>query len=125
MKTFFRTIRDYILWSHERGSVHYDVMVTLILLFLFFSPHFINYADKPVERNPHPTGVVVAPAEGGEFVYQIEGSAIPGDSEQEIRAGLLRVIEPIAGAVSISRYEPVRDKKGRLIRYNVWVQRQP
>jgi hypothetical protein len=124
MKNFFRTIRDYILWSHERGSVEYDVMVTLILLFVFFSPRFINYSDKPVERNPHPTGVVVAPGAGGEFIYQIEGSAVPGKDEAEIQAELLRVIEPISGAVSISRYEAVRDKNGQVTRYNVWVQRQ-
>ena len=124
MKTFFRTIRDYILWSHERGSVQYDVMVTLILLFVFFSPRFINYNDKPIVRNPHPTGVVVAPAEGGEFVYQIDSSAVTSQDEAQIRAQLLRVIEPISGEATITRYEAVRDKSGRLIRYNVWVRRQ-
>jgi hypothetical protein len=124
MKQVFRTIRDYILWSHERGSVQYDIMVTLILLFLFFSPHFINYGDKPVGRNPHPTGVVVLPGAGGEFIYQIEASAISGNDATVIQSELLRVIEPISGAVSISHYEPVRDKNGQLVRYNVWVQRQ-
>ena len=27
---FWRTIRDYILWSYERGTIQYDIMVTLI-----------------------------------------------------------------------------------------------
>jgi hypothetical protein len=58
MGAIWRTIRGYILWSYERGSLHYDIMVTLILLFVFVSPHFINFKDKPVERNPHLTGVV-------------------------------------------------------------------
>jgi len=35
------------------GSIHYDVMVTLILLFVFFSPFFVNFKNKPVERTPH------------------------------------------------------------------------
>jgi len=30
MNAFWRTIRSYILWQHERGTLHYDVMVTLI-----------------------------------------------------------------------------------------------
>ena len=38
MGAIWRTIRGYILWSYERGSLHYDIMVTLILLFIFVSP---------------------------------------------------------------------------------------
>ena len=52
MTEIWRTIRGYILWSHERGTIQYDVMVTLILLFLFLSPVWINFKDKPVEHNP-------------------------------------------------------------------------
>ncbi len=65
MTRFWRTIRDFILWSYERGTIQYDVMVTLILLFVFLSPYWINFHDKPVERNPHPSGVVVTPEAGG------------------------------------------------------------
>ena len=35
MSKIWRTIRDFILWSYERGTLQYDVMVTLILLFVF------------------------------------------------------------------------------------------
>ena len=76
MGAIWRTIRGYILWSYERGSLHYDIMVTLILLFVFVSPHFINFKDKPVERNAHPTGVVVIPDEKGGFIYQIPSAAV-------------------------------------------------
>jgi hypothetical protein len=119
-----RTIRSYILWSYERGSFHYDVMVTLILLFVFFTPYWINYKDKPIERNPHPTGVSVLPDTQGGFLYQIEGSAVSAKDDTEIRNQLLGIIEPIAGGtVTISRYEAVRDSKGRILTYKVWVQR--
>ena len=30
-----KVLRSYFFWTYERGSFHYDVMVTLILLFLF------------------------------------------------------------------------------------------
>ena len=76
MSRIWRTIRDFILWSYERGTLQYDVMVTLILLFVFLSPFWIDFHDKPVERNPHPIGVVVTPEPGGGFIYQIEGSAV-------------------------------------------------
>ncbi len=118
----WRTIRSYILWSHERGTIQYDVMVTLILLFVFLSPRWINFNDKPIERNPHPTGVVVVP-DGSGFIYQIEASALKATGDDAIRAELLRIIEPIAGEVSITKVEPVRDRKGGVMNYKVWVHR--
>ena len=33
MNAIWRTIRRYVLWQHERGTLHYDIMVTLIILF--------------------------------------------------------------------------------------------
>jgi len=120
----WRTIRGFILWSHERGTIQYDVMVTLILLFVFLSPHFINFNDRPVQRNPHSSGVVVYPDGNGEFIYQVEGKAVQAKDDSGIRASLLRIIEPISGGVSISRYEPMTDNKGRVIAYKVWIQRE-
>jgi hypothetical protein len=124
----WRTIKSFILWSHERGTVQYDVMVTLILLFVFLSPRLINFNDHPVQRNPHPSDIVVSPDGSGGFVYQVEGKAIqrgtsPGDDDPAVRAQLLRIIEPISGEISIKRYEPVTDKKGNVLAYRVWVQR--
>ena len=81
MSAMWRTIRGYILWSYERGTLHYDIMVTLILLFVFVSPHFINFKDKPVERNPHPIPVVVIPDPQGGFIYQIPASAVKAKAE--------------------------------------------
>jgi hypothetical protein len=99
-------------------------MVTLILIFVFFSPYWINYKDKPIERNPHPTGVSVLPDAHGGFLYQIEGVAVTANDDAGVQDQLLRIIEPIAGSsVTISRYEAVRDNKGRILSYKVWVQR--
>src|SRR5271157_922587 len=124
MGAIWRTIRGYILWSYERGSLHYDIMVTLILLFVFVSPYFINFKDKPVERNPHLTGVVVIPGEKGEFIYQIEASAVNTAAGQDVRRQLEKIIEPISGAVSITKYETLKDAKGRPLSYKVWVEKE-
>ncbi len=124
MNAIWRTIRGYILWSYERGTIQYDIMVTVILLFVFLSPYWINFKDKPVERNPHPTGVAVVPDAAGGFVYQIEGSAITGKEDAVIRAELLRIIEPISGEVTITRYETMRDRAGRILGYRVWAKKE-
>lgn len=125
MSRIWRTIRDFILWSYERGTLQYDVMVTLILLFVFLSPYWIDFHDKPVERNPHPIGVVVTPEPGGGFIYQIEGSAVSATTDDaKVRQELLRIVEPIAGEVSVTRYEVLRDRQGRVLTYKVWVQKE-
>ena len=123
MKRAWRTLRDYVLWSYERGTIQYDVMVTVILIFVFASPLAINFKDKPVEHNPHRTGVVVIPDGRGGFIYQIEARAIAAGDEETIQAEMLSVIEPISGEVSISHYEAVRDGAGSIVAYKVWVQR--
>ena len=120
----WRAVKGFIFWSYERGTVQYDVMVTLILVFVFFSPRVLEFRDRPVEHNPHSTGVVVYPDGQGGLIYQVEARAVPSGDESEIRAALLRVIEPISGGVVISRYETVKDNHGRLTLYKVWVQRE-
>ena len=124
MNSVWRTIRGYILWSYERGSLHYDVMVTLILLFVFLSPYWINFKDKPIERVPHQTGVVIQPDGKGGFIYQIEASALTAKSEADLKEQMLAIIEPITGAAAISNYEAVRDRSGRVQSYRVWVEKE-
>jgi hypothetical protein len=124
LTAIWRTVRSYILWSHERGTIQYDVMVTLILAFVFFSPKLINFKDKPVEHNPHRTGVVVMPDDRGGLIYQVEASAVAGKDESVVRSELLQIIEPISGGVTITKVEPVRDRSGRVLRYRVWVERE-
>ncbi len=121
MAPVWRTISSYVWWTHKRGSFHYDVMVTFILLFIFLTPHLVNFKDKPVERVPHQSEVAVSPDGHGGFIYQIEASAISGRDDASIRADLLRVVEPIAGEVDIVRFEPVKSDAGRVLAYKVWV----
>jgi hypothetical protein len=121
MNAIWRTIRGYILWQYERGTLHYDIMVTLILIFIFVSPRVINFNDKPIGRNPHPTDVVVTTDVDGRLIYQVAASAITPGDDQAVREQLLRIIEPISGAVSIVTYESV--SKGNVQSYKVVVRR--
>ena len=124
MNAFWRTIRSYILWQHERGTLHYDIMVTLILIFIFFSPRVINFNDKPISRNPHPTEVVVTSDAEGRLVYQVAASAVSAGDQQLVQDQLLHIIEPISGAVSIVSYEAVSDGKGKVQSYKVLARRE-
>ena len=119
----WRTIRGFILWAHERGSVQYDVMVTLILIFVFLSPRYINFNDHPVDRNPPSSAVMVYTDNAGGWVYQVDARAIHSGDEFSLRQQFLRIIEPVSGEISISRYEKVTDKNGKVVAYKIWVER--
>ena len=128
-----KTLRSYFWWTYERGSFHYDVMVTLILLFLFLGPRFIDFKDRPVETVAiHSSEVLVKEAgskgDVSRFLYQVRADDIDhyahGDeSDAAVRSAILRIIEPIAGEVTLERYEPVRDAQGHLIAYDAWITR--
>ena len=114
-----QTIKGYIWWMYPRGSVHYDVMVTLILAFIFLAPLWINFRDKPILRSPNQSEVVVK-SEGTGFIYTVNATTIQPGSDDEVREELLRAIEPVAGEIQIDRYEVLRDDKHNIIAYKVW-----
>ena len=123
----FRTLRSYIFWSHERGSLHYDVMVTLILLFIFITPRFINYHDRP--KFQLPSQIMVVNDGSGELIYQVRVADVLNserggkDEDTRIRRALRRLIEPIAGDVYIQRYQPLTGADGQVSSYRVWARR--
>lgn len=124
MNAIGRTIRDFVLWSYERGTVQYDVMVTIILLFIFLAPYRINFKDKPVQHNPNAAGVTINSDGKGGFIYQIEGAAVSAQEDGAVRVELLKIIEPISGEVTITKVVPLKDGAGHVLTYKVWVQKE-
>lgn len=122
MKRFWEVVKSYFFWTYNRGSVHYDVMVTLILAFIFLTPRGV-FRDKPVERRPHQSEVVVQSDGRDGFIYEVDASAVTGKSDDEVRQNLLSVIEPIAGEVEIAGYQALKDGRGHITAYKVRVQR--
>jgi hypothetical protein len=116
-----KTLGTYLWWTQERGSFHYDVMVTLILLFIFVTPHLWNYGDRPSPRGTAPAEVLVKTESPDHFVYQINASQIHGS--EDLQTALLRNVEAISGDVVLDRYETERDSSGKIAAYKVWAHR--
>ena len=81
------------------ASFHYDVMVTLILLFIFITPQLWNYGDKPplVAGPAHPIQVV---GDGHGMIVTVQASDVnipAGASDQQVKKVLRRAIEPVIG----------------------------
>jgi hypothetical protein len=121
------TLRRYIFWTYERGSFHYDVMVTVILLFIFVSPHYIDFNAKPVTVTPLEHSQVLVKEQGSSngvarFVYEIRVDDLHGAStDAELRTAITEVIEPIGGNVTLQSYAPVQDTKGHIVAYEATV----
>ncbi|HEY3988226.1 MAG TPA: hypothetical protein VGM02_02940 [Acidobacteriaceae bacterium] len=119
-----KTLKSYLFWTYQRGSFHYDVMVTLILLFLFVSPRFINFHDRPEETSSRGHGVLVHAGPNGKFTFEVGADQVHETSDaNKLRAELESSIAPVAGAVSIDRWQAQKDSSGRVESYKVWARR--
>ncbi len=123
-------LHRYIFWTEERGSLHYDVMVTLILLFLFVSPRFIDFKEKPVSGVPLRSSEVLVKEQGStgteaRFVYEIPVGELHGaTSDADLREAIMSVVEPIAGGVTLEKYAPLTDSKGHVTAYDATIRRE-
>jgi len=121
-----KILKSYFYWTYPRGNVHYDVMVSLILLFIFVTPHLWDFGDKPSnEAGPaHPIQVV---ADGGhDVIISVQAADVrvaPGATQKEVKKALRKAIEPVTGdAVIVERWETATDAEGKLI-WKIWANR--
>jgi hypothetical protein len=123
-----RLLRSYLFWTYERGSFHYDVMVTLILLFLFLAPRFIDFKDRPApEVALHSSQVLVRYAghtdTAQRFIYTIHAADVHNATGPDLQNAALKIIQPIVGPVTVERIDPVKDTYGQTVAYDVTVLR--
>lgn len=118
-----RIFKSYIFWTHERGSFHYDVMVTLILAFIFVTPHLWNYGDHPSVGSFAPSEVVVRSAGMDAFTYQIPAEQVRGNSSMPFEGRLEQSIDRISGPMVIDHYDTLKDASGKVTAYKVWAHR--
>jgi hypothetical protein len=62
-------LKRFILWDYARATWQYDVMVGVILVFLFATPR-AWFRDQP--RIPHASEIASLPATNGSQVFWIE-----------------------------------------------------
>jgi hypothetical protein len=123
-----KLLKSYFYWTYPRGCFHYDVLVTLILLFIFATPHLWNYGDRPSNAAgpPHPIQVIDDGGRG--LIITVQAVDVDLDlnttaSPQAVKKALRKAIEPVTGdAVFVTRWETVQDAQGNPF-WKVWARR--
>ncbi|HEY2861357.1 MAG TPA: hypothetical protein VGJ21_23305 [Terracidiphilus sp.] len=122
-----RILKSYFYWTYPRGNFHYDVMVTLILLFIFVTPHLWDYGDKPsvLDLPTHPISVTSDGGRGMVITVQASDVNVPAAApDAAIKKALRKAVEPIAGdSVFVERWKLMRDENGNPSAWQVWAHR--
>ena len=111
-----------VFWSYERGSWQYDVIVVVILAFIFITPASW-FHDRPrlqLTDLRHVQGIVEVSHDRHDWVFQIDArllnsleSLTPKDAVQQLLRQ--RVQTPFV----IKSLQPILDKNGVVLGYTV------
>lgn len=125
-RSFGEVLKSYFYWTYPRGCFHYDVMVTLILLFIFVTPHLWNYGDKPSSSAglKHPIQLTGDGNHGMIVMVQASDVNMPaGSSDSAVKKALRQAILPVSGdAVVVERWETIKDAQGNTV-WKIWAHR--
>ncbi|HUP02755.1 MAG TPA: hypothetical protein VMU19_02120 [Bryobacteraceae bacterium] len=113
-------LKRFILWDYPRGSWQYDVIVGIILAFLFLTPR-AWYRDQPRV----PKGVAVLPADKGSSPFWIDKELLAGAPESQRAAHLTEVMRAQTGdqRLVVTRVEEVRNSEDELLGYMAFATR--
>lgn len=116
-----RILKSYFFWTYERGSFHYDVMVTLILAFIFITPFLWSYGDRPQPAKLATNSVLVKMARPGSYVYDVPASDVKAGAPLE--AQLRQQVQEVSGAVTVDSFAAMKGSDGKIVGYRVWAHR--
>lgn len=109
-------LKRFVFWDYPRASWQYDVMVGLILAFIFLTPRDW-FRDQP--RIPKASNIALLPAEKGESVFFVNTELLAGVAENQRVPRLTQILRTQAAdrRLEVTRIEPVLDSEGGLQGY--------
>jgi translation initiation factor IF-1 len=123
-----KIFKNYFYWTYQRGCFHYDIMVTLILAFIFVTPHYWNFGDRPSPSGGPLHPIQVEGSGGRGFIVTVQAADVDLDlkttaSNMAIKKALRKAIEPVTGdAVAVEYWETKQDAQGNWT-WKVWARR--
>lgn len=109
-------LKRFILWDYPRASWQYDVMVGIIVAFIFLTPREW-FRDQP--RIPHASSIAPLPSEKGGSLFFVDSELLSGIAENQRAAKLTDLLQTRTGDrhLSVTRVEPILDSEGELQGY--------
>jgi hypothetical protein len=109
-------LKRFILWDFPRASWQYDVIVAVILAFIFLTPRDL-FLDQP--RIPHASSIALLPSENGSSVFFVDAQLLAGTAENQRVAKLTAVLRfrMRNRSLFVTRVEPILDSEGELQGY--------
>jgi len=108
-------VKRFILWDYARASWQYDVMVGLILAFIFLTPRNW-FRDQP--RTPQASQVALLGAGHGSNIFWIEPELLSGVAEDQRFDKAARILRERTGRqVVLTRVEPILDSEQEIKGY--------
>ncbi len=126
MRRFFSALGNTILWSYQRGTLQYDILCTLILLFIFATPQYW-FQDRPVINNPHQfkfgEQIVYTLDDKGNPVLNVSTELLPASQDAKALRNTARsqLQKTLNKPVSIADIKPILGENGETIGYSVWL----
>jgi hypothetical protein len=109
-------LKRFIFWDYQRMSWQYDVMVGLILAFIFLTPRGW-FRDQ--QRIPTASSIAPIPSEKGGSVFFVNTELLSGVPEDQRAPHLTQVLRNRTSdpRLQVTRIEPVLDSEGGLQGY--------
>ena len=109
-------LKRFVLWDYKRGSWQYDVMVGIILAFIFLTPR-AWFRDQP--RIPKASSIAMLPSEHGGDQFYVDPPLISKIPENQRIARLTELLRTHTGSsrLTVTRVEPILDSEGELQGY--------
>lgn len=109
-------LKRFLLWDFRRGSWQYDVIVGVILAFIFLTPREV-FRDGP--RLPQPHGIAMLPTESSVPPFFVDPGLLKGVPENQRVTRLTELLQSSTSnrRLTITRIEPVLDSEGELQGY--------
>ena len=126
MSWILRTLRDTLFWAYERGTLQYDILCGLILLFIFLTPRQ-SFQDWPVIDNPQQFNfgeqIVYTLDNEGNPVLNISTQLVPATPDFDRVKSLAQdqLQKTLNRPVSIGNIKPIHGENGETIGYSVWL----
>jgi hypothetical protein len=109
-------LKRFILWDYPRGSRQYDVMVGIILAFIFFTPRDF-FRDQP--RIPKASNITMLPSKNGSLEFFVGAADLAKIPESARAATLTDLVQTRMSDrhLYVTKVEPILDSEGELQGY--------